>query len=393
MATFVGATVAASDGTTVTISSTTIAVHASAAVGDVAILVVDWEAVATTFTNPSGWTSRSGPDSTISSQSQVYTKTLVSGDIGSTLTLTFSATTRPTANMLVFRGATETGILVPTVTPDTAAVSTFTLPSQTGATAGSVQVGIFARRRSGPAGTITIPAGYTALTATATAMAAGANTYIRSGYILSSASGTVGGESGSSGTSSVGVDYLLLLLTAQNFSGSWSPSGVGTATWSGAPAVPGSLAVTGVGTATWSGVLGYKGTLAVAGVGTATWSGKPAAVGALAVAGVGTAIFGSNLGAGTLAVTGVGTVTWTGKPAVSGSLARTGVGTVTWSGVLGFSGTLTRSGVGTLTLSGTFTGRVRWWDGAAWQSATVQYWSGSAWVPAVVKVWDGSAWS
>ena len=58
------------------------------------------------------------------------------------------------------------------------------------------------------------------------------------------------------------------------------------------------------------------------------------------------------------------------------------------------AGSYTYTGVAaTLTyVSGVAASRLKYWDGAAWQTKTLKYWDGGTWATKTLKYWDGGAW-
>lgn len=43
-------------------------------------------------------------------------------------------------------------------------------------------------------------------------------------------------------------------------------------------------------------------------------------------------------------------------------------------------------------VSGVAASRLKYWDGAAWQTKTLKYWDGGTWATKTLKYWDGSSW-
>ena len=43
-------------------------------------------------------------------------------------------------------------------------------------------------------------------------------------------------------------------------------------------------------------------------------------------------------------------------------------------------------------VSGVAASRLKYWDGAAWQTKTLKYWDGGTWATKTLKYWDGGAW-
>lgn len=200
----------AGNGITAQTASLTIVVPAGAAATQSAILFAQSETL-TTLATPSGWSLFRTDDVSTTTRTWIFTKTLVGGDPGANVTLTYGAANRPTADMLVFSGGNLAGLLSNVLT-QTTATTTMTLPTVAGAPVNAMVIAAWLRRRSGAAGVITVPAPYTSPVNgdTATAFAAGANTYIDTGYATTTG-GTVGGEDGTTGTSNVGNDYVLVL--------------------------------------------------------------------------------------------------------------------------------------------------------------------------------------
>lgn len=208
-----GAFVAASragDGITAAVSSLAITIPASAAAGHVAELYVDAD-TNPTLTTPTGWTLQRTDDVSTSARTWIFTRAIQAGDAGTSVTLTFGASTRPTAVMIVKSGVTLTGIQTALLS-QTTATGTYTLPTLTGVPAGAMVTAAFLRRRTGAAGSITVPSPYTSPTNgdAATAFAAGSNTFLDTGYV-ETAGGSIGGEAGSTGVTSLGNNYLVSL--------------------------------------------------------------------------------------------------------------------------------------------------------------------------------------
>ncbi len=43
-------------------------------------------------------------------------------------------------------------------------------------------------------------------------------------------------------------------------------------------------------------------------------------------------------------------------------------------------------------VSGAPVSRLKYWDGAAWQTKTLKYWDGATWATKTLKYWNGSSW-
>lgn len=181
--------------------------------GDRLIVVVNSSNSAMAFgTLPSGTVVKDGPRALSTSQATaVLEKSLSAGDSGTSFSVPWGTAARVTLQWSIWRDAATSVVDAPTV--DAAATGTFVIPTVTGVTAGSTRIGVTLRRRSGAsANTTNTPAGYTAGTEARTAYAAGVNVFGQSGYVLSSAAGTVGGESFTTGgVTSIGHTYHIIL--------------------------------------------------------------------------------------------------------------------------------------------------------------------------------------
>lgn len=206
-------------GQTATVTSLSIAIPAGVAAGDRLVVIVNSSDSALTFgTLPSGTTVVDGPRANGTNQgTAVLTKTLAGTEGGTTYTVPWSTAARATLQWRIWRG-TGTGAIVVGVTQDTTATANFVMPTVPGVAAGSVQEATTLRRRSGAAANFTtIPSPYTPFAGAtsndaATAYGSGVNVYGSGGYVLSSAAGTVGGETFvSGGVTSVGTNYVLIL--------------------------------------------------------------------------------------------------------------------------------------------------------------------------------------
>lgn len=201
------ASAVAGNGQTVATSSLSITIPAGAAIGDVATLAVSTSS--NTVTTPTGWTLRSGPDIASSTDSYFFTKTLVSGDPGASVSLTSSAAGRFVASMVVVSGATETGAVFGTVAGE-ASGTTPTLPSIASVPANSIVVAAITRRRGAtPAPVITYPNGSYTTTGGATTTYGGVPEFATlCGYKIITTSGTYGGEVQATDVASVGNNYI-----------------------------------------------------------------------------------------------------------------------------------------------------------------------------------------
>lgn len=213
--------------------------------GDVATLqVLMSQAGTTTLTTPSGWSVSSGPDvaSSAGARSYLLNKTLASGDIGTTLTLTFSAFTRVTATLEIESGVTTTGQVVGTPAVD-ATVSDGTPPVPTVASvpAGSTVLCFMGRATTSGATspTVGLPSGFTtAASNVSTGYSATGNTTTASGRLDAASAGSYGGGSGTSSPNTAGIDYTIAYPPAQLDNTQQVPSAaVGAAAGAASPSV------------------------------------------------------------------------------------------------------------------------------------------------------------
>lgn len=222
-------------------SSTSITIPAGAAIGDVALAVVQVTNTVTVSAAPSGWTLQSGPITDGTDNTWLYSKTLVSGDPGTSVTWTFSSTTRPIIEMTVFTGVIDTGIQVATPNTDSSATSTLTVPTLASVPAGAAVVALFGRARSGTSGTpadvtVTSPYSQGANERASTAFSAGRNSCAEVAYQIAASAGSYGGESLSiTGGTSIGTTFLVALPLAsttafsETFEGSTNGTTMSTA--------------------------------------------------------------------------------------------------------------------------------------------------------------------
>lgn len=179
------------------------------------ILVVNTDGTSVTLTTPSGWTQIGTVEQgSGNSQMFVYKRSLVSGDVGATITMDFSGTVRCGAIFHAYSGR-DTASVTTSVNTSATAVGTYDIPTATVA-AGSDLAGFAMRRRSGVApASITMPAGYTApTTATGTYFnnyATGVNTFGASAYQQNVSAGSQGGGTASN-TAATNIGYTLLVV-------------------------------------------------------------------------------------------------------------------------------------------------------------------------------------
>lgn len=232
------------NGQTAVKSSVATTIPGTAVAGDYALLCVESSWGAATATTPSGWSLLSGPDEPSSSSvSWLFGKTLVSGDPGSSVTVTLSTTSRVVSGMIVFSGVTASGVQVQSLLDSTSG-STISLPTATSVPSGAA-VGVFfaTRDASASAPSVTMPSSYTAAPSSASNMAS-PNVAVKGGYLITSSSGSVGGDTAAVSPSAMGTGYVVALsasstggtvtLTGATAQGSGT-AGLGTVVIAAAP--------------------------------------------------------------------------------------------------------------------------------------------------------------
>lgn len=179
-------------------TSSTIVVPADAVAGDYARLAVSCTVAGATLTTPAGWTVLAGP--TVQGTNIVgylLGKTLAAGDIGSTLTLTFSGSGKITSQMDVFSGVDPAGLIVAAPVIESSSDTTTTLPTLAGVPADAVvSIAFVGRVSSGTPPDLTPPAGYSqsANSRHVTTAASSSNLSTEALYKVASAAGSQGGE-------------------------------------------------------------------------------------------------------------------------------------------------------------------------------------------------------
>jgi hypothetical protein len=331
MAVAYGQTAQAGDGQSSETNSLVINIPGAAGATDVAVLWVECNSNPSLST-PSGWTLRSGPDAVgTNSTGWCFTRTLIAGDSGDPVTLSFSGTTRCVASMLTFTGGTETGLLIDVVT-ETSATNSPTLPSIASVPANSMLAASFNRRRTGIPGNTTVPGGYTQPggISPGTNYATGVNVFADSGYRLITTGGTYGGESGSTGVTAIGNNYLVVI----------PPASV-SATESGPLSGSGTLSV-GTLRTTYSGALSGSGTLTV----TTSYSmtRSAALTGSGTLSGAATPLADRSVG-----LTGSGTLSVTAGQLQTDNVNLSGSGTLSATATVTLDAPVNVSGSGTLT--------------------------------------------
>lgn len=186
------------------------------AAGDVAVIVA--EAVSTngaTLPTPAGWTLASGPHQigATSALSHVFLKTLTAGDLGGTITLTYTGPVRAMAVMDIESDVTASGATV-TVGAAGSASGTVAFPAAS-ALAGAAVLALMPRRNGGtPAATVTLPSAFTQVVNIATSYGSAAEATIAVGRLTAPSDGTYGGGTGSTSPATTGTPYLVVLPPA-----------------------------------------------------------------------------------------------------------------------------------------------------------------------------------
>lgn len=324
MPTFVAA-VAVNNGITATTTDATVSLSGTgAAAGDLLLVFLDNENSSNTITvGPS--TIRTDTNGT-SQATWIVGALLASADItAGSVTITFGTAARISGDAHVWRGAAVPTSARTAVNVESTATGSPVLPSLTGVTAGSSVLAGFLRRRSGAASTTTVPAAYTSPTNnhSGTAFASGINTFLDTGYVVSSAGGTVGGETGSTPVTAIGINYVVEVLAS---SSSTAATSTGTVSLGG--------------TASASAPTSATGTVTLGGSGTG--GGVDTATGAVGLSGTANATF-----------TATGTVTFAGTASGVASASATATGTVSVSGNM--TATVTVAATGVLSVGGVAT--------------------------------------
>lgn len=119
------------DGLSTNPGTVSVTIPSTAAAGQVAVVVTSVNNPQGQ-TGPTGWTLRAGPDNNQNNLgSCVWTRTLISGDVGATRTWSAATAGRFIAAGAVLSGVTESGLLIPAPTQDTTADATLTPPTVT----------------------------------------------------------------------------------------------------------------------------------------------------------------------------------------------------------------------------------------------------------------------
>jgi glycerophosphoryl diester phosphodiesterase len=280
-----------------------VVVPSDAIVGDTAYIFLEANpATGMPTSGLTGWTML-GTELTLSASmhSQVYKKTIASGDIGATVTITFGASPQRKYACVIVVASDGTENIVSDITAS--GTTTANNPTTT-ASENTTAIAVFLERSSTPSTSVTAPTGYTLLAIPALGTGSGAG----SGAVAIANSDTTAGSSNSNNTWTVSTNagqirYALLPgLPAAGFTGSASLSGSGTLSAVGTPAIPGTAALSGSGTLSATGSTVAQATLS--GSGTLSAAGTPAEAGTAALSGSGT------LTAGATPIDLLSTINW-----------------------------------------------------------------------------------
>jgi hypothetical protein len=213
--------------TTLTITVPTTGAGGSVVAGDYALITVGSFLSTPVPSTPSGWTLLQSGNA--GGGAWLYGKTLVSGDIGASVSFTFSSAVRADASMVVGSGVTATG-MASAVLLESSSTSTPTLPSLAGVASGSLVVAFMSRRRqSTPAPTVTVPGAYTPQPQVSTGYGSSPEMALAAGTLVQPSTGSAGGESGSSSQATGGTNFLVA-LPASTTGGSGATVALATAT-------------------------------------------------------------------------------------------------------------------------------------------------------------------
>lgn len=209
VASFVGSTIAGAGQSAVTNTLAT-SLPPGWTAGDVSLLFIESDGNPT-LNVVSGWTQVGTIDAATNARTWVFSRQHQAGDTAPTLTLTTTA--RWAAHLDTFRGVTLTGLLQD-ANSTSGATGTYTLPTLAGVPAGAMLVAAHLRRRSGASGNITVAAPYTETQDVTTSYGSGVNIFGTTGYAVDADGGAAGGESATSGVTSIGANWLVALPAA-----------------------------------------------------------------------------------------------------------------------------------------------------------------------------------
>jgi hypothetical protein len=175
-------------------SSGTVTVPATAAAGQVALVLLTNSTTTVTVTPPAGWTLVAGPDTgSTTIVAWLYGKELTAADLGATVTFAASVSGRFIGCLYTFSGATLSGEAHAAVAP-ASTVTAWPIAVVAAAAAGEV-VALFAGRSgSTTVPTGAVPAGYTLPGGSRTAFASGTQLFTSALYKAVDTGGSYGGE-------------------------------------------------------------------------------------------------------------------------------------------------------------------------------------------------------
>jgi hypothetical protein len=196
-----------------TVTRTDVPVPTATAAGDGLLLFVTWpSSTTTTATVPSGW-QLVGTNNSSPLESDVYYRPATSGEVGTTIPVTFSAATRNSVILADYTGADSSAVEAFTKASDTS-TSSHTTPNATVTKDGSLAVSYWADKGSNAAWTL--PG---SVTGRATQYGAGASGGFPSSALADSGSTVPTGSYGSktattSATSGKGTEWTIILAPA-----------------------------------------------------------------------------------------------------------------------------------------------------------------------------------
>jgi hypothetical protein len=339
-------------------SSGTVTIPATAAAGQVALVLLTNSTTTATVTPPAGWTLVAGPDTgSTTIIAWLYGKELTAADLGATVTFAASVSGRFIGCLYTFSGATLSGEAHAVVAP-ASTVTAWPIAVVAAAAAGEI-VALFAGRSgSTTVPTGAVPAGYTLAGGSRTAFASGTQLFTSALYKTVDTDGSYGGETRSMSAPAQQLIEYTIWLPEAGASAPTPATGTGALTAT-APTVTGSgtLSATGAGvlTAATPALAGDAQVLtSVTGLGALT-APSPALAGAGSVtvtaAGHLTATPGAITGTGTLGTVAAGVLTARAATlAAAASVRATGTGALPASpGDLSGDGRVAVGAAGTLT--------------------------------------------
>jgi hypothetical protein len=177
--------------------------------GDYAVITVEASGTTVNLTTPSGWTLTGGPYR-VKSSVWLLEKSLVSGDVGASVSLAFSSSVRCDAACVV--ASSVQGPVGGSFRTESVETSAPSLPSTSGVPAGAFLLGVAARSHNGTtAASIGLPTQFTTVASTRTAFSTSPQQSIAAGWMSAATAGTYSGGTASSSPTSSGANFLLWL--------------------------------------------------------------------------------------------------------------------------------------------------------------------------------------